>query len=67
MPCDEYDATDSVDDVQRQAAELCSRIRFPLIPAHILLNYHSFYRLLQWFDRDKKLIMRVVSWRHFSA
>ncbi|KAI7843256.1 hypothetical protein COHA_003090 [Chlorella ohadii] len=61
MPCDVYDALGRVDDVRRQAAELCSRIRLPLVPAHILLNYHSFYRLLQWFDRDKTLVMRAIA------
>ena len=39
---------------------ICSRIRFPDIPASVLLNYHAHYPFMRWFDPDKELLMRAV-------
>lgn len=45
------------------ARELCSRIRFPAIPPHVLLNHHAASKLLGAFDEDRRWTMHAVrSW-----
>lgn len=44
-----------------QLAAVFSRIRFPDVPVHILLNYHRQFRALQRFDPDKELLLLAVS------
>ena len=48
-------------DKERRMAAICSCIRFPAIPAGVLLDYFRHYKCLRWFDPDKDLLLRAVS------
>ena len=45
---------------QRQVAAICNHIRFPDIPASLLINYHLRFQFLRRFDPDKELLLRAV-------
>ena len=53
---------------RERVAAVCSRIRFPEVPADVLLNYWAFFKWLQRYDPSKDLLLRAVSaiWRWFA-
>ena len=58
---DDEDEEDEGEEECERIQAICSRIRFPDIPASILLSYYSHFKFMRWFDPDKELLLRAVS------
>lgn len=47
-------------DARQRIAAICSRIRFPAIPSHILDNYYTCHSFMRTFDPNRELLFRAV-------
>jgi hypothetical protein len=48
-------------DARQRIAAICSLIRFPDIPASVLLSYHKCHSFMRTFDPDRELLCMAVS------
>ena len=48
------------EQMKERIATICSRIRFPVIPASVLLNFYKGFEFMAWLDPEKELLMRAV-------